>query len=113
MTAVYEYLFGMDSLIVRYKHHDVVITPGQKVHVRSERLETWCFDGIVKSVFKTGVVVTYGNDTYFGLLALTRGNTKFIPLDKITTHLRFPAPRILKSVDRQDLVREDQGRLPS
>ena len=109
-SSVYEYLFGMDSLIVRYKQYDVVITPGQKVHVRSERLETWCFDGIVKSVFKTGVVVTYGNDSYFGTLALTRGNTKFIPLDKVTTHLRFPAPRILKPVERADLHQDD---LPS
>lgn len=99
--SLYEYLFSQDSLILKYRGLDIVIVPGQKCHVRSKRLQTFCFDGIVKSIYKTGVTVTYGHSHYFGLM--TRGNTKFIPIDQITKDLRFPDPRALKSVLKSDL----------
>jgi hypothetical protein len=101
MSAFYEYLFSQDSLVIQYKGLDIVIVPGMSCHVRSKRLQKWCLDGIIKSIFKSGICVSYGHSHYFS--AFTRGNTKFINLEAITTDLRFPEPRMLKTVTKEDL----------
>jgi hypothetical protein len=107
MSSLYEYLFSQDSLIIKYNNLDVVVTPGMPVHVNSKRLQTWCTDGIVKSIYKSGINVSYGHSHYFGMFS--RGNSKFILLPNITTELRFPSPRCVKKVDRQDLVESREG----
>ena len=105
--SLYEFLFSQDSLIIQYKGLDIVIVPGQKVHVRSQRFKDWMNDGVIQSIYKMGVYVTYGHSHYFS--TFTRGNTKWVPLESITTDLRFPEPRALKSVQRQDLVEEESS----
>ena len=98
---MYEYLFSQDSLIIRYRGMDIIIVPGQACHVRSKRIKDWVEDGHVVSIFKTGVYVSYGHSMYFS--GFSRGNTKWIPLDKIAEDLRFPTPRAIKPVTRYDL----------
>jgi hypothetical protein len=107
MSSIYEYFFSQDSLVINYRGLDIVIVPGMKVHVRSKRLQEWCLDGIVKSIYKSGIYVSYGHSHYFS--AFTRGNTKFVPLDAITKDLRFPDPRCLKAVLKADLKDEESS----
>ena len=111
MSSIYEYLFSQDSLVVRYKGVECVIVPGMRCHVKSKRLGEWCPDGIVKSIFKSGLYVTYGHRHYFS--AFTRGNCKWIPLESITSELRFPEARCLKPVLKADLVDDSEDSLPS
>ena len=113
MSGLYEWLFSQDSLVINYKGLDIVIVSGMKCHVRSKRLQNWCFDGIVKSIYKSGVCVSYGHSHYFS--TFTRGNEKFVPLETITTDLRFPDPRMLKPVAKADLQPDSssEGSLPS
>ena len=114
MSSLYEWLFSQDSLVIQYKGLDIVIVPGMSCHVRSKRLQEWCTDGVVKSIYKSGVKVTYGHSYYFS--TFTRGNDKFIPLETIITDLRFPSPRMLKSVTKQDLKEDsssDDSALPT
>ena len=99
--SLYEFLFSQDS------HHRVQGPGHCHRHVRSQRFKDWMNDGVIQSIYKTGVYVTYGHSHYFS--TFTRGNTKWIPLESITSDLRFPEPRALKSVQRQDLVEEESS----
>ena len=107
MSAIYEYLFSQDSLVIKYRGINIVIVPGMQCHVRSKRLQMWCLDGVVKSIYKSGLNVSYGHSHFFNMF--TRGNSKFIPLEAITTDLRFPFPRMLKSVSKEDLADEESS----
>ena len=109
--SLYEYLFSQDSLIIRYRGMDVIIVPGQACHVRSKRLQNWVEDGHVTSVYKSGVYVSYGHSMYFS--GFSRGNVKWIPLEKISEDLRFPTPRAIKAVTRYDLPAAEDEPLPS
>jgi hypothetical protein len=111
MSAIYEYLFSQDSLVIKYRGLNIVIVPGMACHVRSKRLQAWCLDGVVKSIYKSGLNVTYGHSHFFN--SLTRGNSKFVSLEAITTDLRFPSPKMLKAVSREDLVDEGSCRSSS
>ena len=118
MSSLYEWMFSQDSLIVNYKGLEIVIQPGQHVHVRSKRLQSWLTDGRVQSIYKTGVYVSYGHSMYFS--GFTRGNTKFVALKDITSDLRFPSPKALKAISREDVCVLDEapessvgGNLPS
>ena len=104
---MYEYLFSQDSLIIKYKGLDIVVVPGQPCHVRSQRFKDWITDGVVKSIYKSGVYVSYGHSHYFS--GFTRGNVKWIPLESVTSDLRFPSPRALKSVQRSDLSQDEES----
>ena len=104
---MYEYLFSQDSLIIKCKGLDIVIVPGQPCHVRSQRFKDWMTDGVIQSIYKSGVYVTYGHSHYFSMF--TRGNTKWVPLESITSDLRFPTPRALKSVQRSDLPQDEES----
>jgi hypothetical protein len=101
MSGLYEYFFSQDSLVVKCGKLDIIIIPGMSVHVKSKRLQAWCTDGIIKSIYKSGVYVSYGHAHYFNFF--TRGNQKFVSLTAIPEELRFPAPLCLKPVEKNDL----------
>ena len=107
MSALYHYLFASDCLIITYNGLSLCIRPGDPCHVKSERLGQWCLDGVVKSCYKGGVYVAYGHSHYFGMF--TRGNEKYVPLEKITELLRFPNPHALKPIDKKDLKTADDA----
>ena len=80
-----------------YKGYEIVITPGQKVHCRSDRFDTWFEDAIVTNIYKDSLVVSYGFSEYFGSFSFSRGNTKTIKRDEIAKFLRFPDASLVRS----------------
>ena len=87
---MFSLLFGQQSSVVHYRGFDIVIKPGQRVHVKSDRFDKWFFDGIVTEIYRDTLIVSYGFSEFFGTFSFSRGNTKTIKKDEVVKFLRFP-----------------------
>ena len=97
-------------MVIDYKGFNIIIRPGDHVHVKSDRFDKWFCDGIVREIYRDSIVVMYGYKEYFGY-SLSRGNTKTIQKDEITKFLRFPQAHMVRSVDESLSPEEVQGLL--
>ena len=91
LTAVFDALFASDSLVYTpdpdKPQEQVVLRVGDKVSVYSNRFNTWLHDGHITATYRTSIRVSYGLDRYFGL-ALTRGNSKTVPVTELKEIVR-------------------------
>ena len=90
MLALYDWAFSCDGCVVKEPEKDIhlLIMPGDKVEVFSDRHQCWFNDGIVTATFRDGIRVQYGMERYFGF-ALSKGNSKYLKTSEVHNKIRL------------------------
>lgn len=87
MQALYDWAFSSDGTFVRTNDGQILLMPGDKVRVFSDRHKCWFDDGVVECTYRDGIRVRYGLNRYFGF-AMSKGNVKFLPTSLIEQKVR-------------------------
>jgi len=88
--SLYDWAFSADGCLIKDPEKDikVLLLPGDKVSVFSDRHQCWFEDGVITSTYRDGIRVQYGLDRYFGF-SLAKGNSKYLKTADINQKVRL------------------------
>jgi len=90
MQALWDWAFSSDGTIYKLasSQKKILLMPGDKVRVFSDRHQCWFDDGVVECTYRDCIRVKYGLERYFGF-SLTKGNRKYLKTADIEKKIRI------------------------